>query len=263
MIQVTGKKLEVKNLSITYSSKKSEVQAVDGVSFCLLPGRCLAIVGESGSGKSSIAASILGVLDRKIAKIEGEINWGGLKLLDLEVSSLNKIRGSEITMIFQNPSQALHPMFSIENQMNRIRKKLVRSNPSEVPLSISEALTMARLKNTKLILKQYPHELSGGMKQRVMIAMALMGKPQLIVADEPTSALDVTVQLEVVELLRDIISDSGLSLLLISHHLGVVAGLADSVMVLRGGKSVEEGKAEEVLMNPQHEYTRVLTGLSA
>jgi ABC-type glutathione transport system ATPase component len=263
LIQVTGKKLEVKNLSITYSSKKSEVQAVDGVSFSLPPGKCLAIVGESGSGKSSIAASILGVLDRKVAKIEGEINWGGLKLLDLEASSLNKIRGSEITMIFQNPSQALHPMFSIENQMNRIRKKLVRSNPLEMPLSISEALTMARLKNTKSILKQYPHELSGGMKQRVMIAMALMGKPQLIVADEPTSALDVTVQLEVVELLRDIISDSGLSLLLISHHLGVVAGLADSVMVLRGGKSVEEGEAEEVLMNPQHEYTRVLTGLSA
>lgn len=263
MIQVTGKTLEVKDLSITYSSKKSEVQAVDGVSFSVLPGRCLAIVGESGSGKSSIAASILGVLDRKVAKIEGEINWGGLKLLDLEVSSLNKIRGSEITMIFQNPSQALHPMFSIENQMNRILKKIIRSNPSGVPLSISEALTMARLKNTQAILKQYPHELSGGMKQRVMIAMALMGKPQLIIADEPTSALDVTVQLEVVELLRDIIRDSGLSLLLISHHLGVVAGLADSVMVLRGGKSVEEGTAEDVLMNPRHEYTRVLTGLNA
>ena len=108
-----------------------------------------------------------------------------------------------------------------------------------------------------------PNELSGGMKQRVMIAMALMGKPQLIIADEPTSALDVTVQLEVVELLRDIIRDSGLSLLLISHHLGVVAGLADSVMVLRGGKSVEEGTAEDVLMHPRHEYTRVLTGLNA
>ena len=263
MIQVTGKTLEVKNLSITYSSKKSEIQAVNGVSFSVLPGRCLAIVGESGSGKSSIAASILGVLDRKVVKIDGEINWGGLKLLDLEVSSLNKIRGSEITMIFQNPSQALHPMFSIENQMNRIRKKIIRSNPLVAPLSISEALTMARLKNTQTILKQYPHELSGGMKQRVMIAMALMGKPQLIIADEPTSALDVTVQLEVVELLRDIIRDSGLSLLLISHHLGVVAGLADSVMVLRGGKSVEEGTAEDVLMHPRHEYTRVLTGLNA
>jgi len=263
LIKVNSKKLEVKNLSITYSSKKSEVQAVDNVSFCLLPGECLAIVGESGSGKSSIAASILGVLDRRVAKIEGEINWGDLNLLNLEVSALNKIRGSEITMIFQNPSQALHPMFSIEDQMNRVRKKISRSNPSEVPLTISDALTMARLKNSKSILNQYPHELSGGMKQRVMIAMALMGKPQLIVADEPTSALDVTVQLEVVELLRDIIRDAGLSLLLISHHLGVVAGLADSVMVLRGGKSVEEGTAEEVLMNPRHEYTRVLTGLNA
>ncbi len=263
MIQVTSKTLEVKNLSITYSSRKTEVRAVDGVSFSVSPGRCLAIVGESGSGKSSIAASILGVLDRKVANIEGEINWGGVKLLDLELSTLNKIRGSEITMIFQNPSQALHPMFSIENQMKRIRKKIIRSNPSGTPLSISEALSMARLKNTQAILKQYPHELSGGMKQRVMIAMALMGKPQLVIADEPTSALDVTVQLEVVELLRDIIRDSGLSLLLISHHLGVVAGLADSVVVLRGGKSVEEGTAEDVLMNPQHEYTRVLTGLNA
>ncbi len=254
--------LEVRNLSVTYESKDSIVKALDNISFRVDSGTCVAIVGESGSGKTTVAASILGILNRKITRVEGEVIWGDKDLFSLDIADLNKIRGTEISMIFQNPSQALHPMFSIGFQMKQVQKKVWNSTLSSKALSISEALGLARLKNTDAILKKYPHELSGGMKQRVMIAMAILGRPQLIVADEPTSSLDVTVQLEIVELLRDIVQHSGLSLLLISHHLGVVAGLADSVLVLRGGKCIEEGKVDQVLMSPQHEYTKRLTGVN-
>lgn len=255
------KSLKVKDLSVLYKSGKETFEAVKKVSFELSSGACLAIVGESGSGKSTIASSILGILDRSKAEIQGEILWGGEDLLMMGQDKLNLIRGSEISMIFQNPSQALHPMYTVEFQIEKVLDRVSKSKSARDSLSIAEAMSMARLRNVKEILAKYPHELSGGMKQRVMLAMALIGKPQLIVADEPTSALDVTVQLEVVELLRSIVSDTNISLLLISHHLGVVAGLADEVLVLKNGVNVESGVASQVLVNPKHSYTRDLIGI--
>lgn len=261
MAMTNEKLLEVNDLCVTYRIGKKSLEAVKGVSFHLRPGFCLGIVGESGSGKSTIAASVLGILPRELAKVNGEVLWGDEDLLRLSRARLNALRGAEISMIFQNPSQALHPMYTIEFQLEQVFDKVSSSNFSKGTLSVSEAMSMARLKCSKDILSTYPHELSGGMKQRVMLAMALMGKPQLIVADEPTSALDVTVQLEVIELLRSIIANENVSLLLISHNLGVVAGIADEIVVLRNGGIVESGTAEQILLEPQHTYTRELVGI--
>ncbi len=252
------KTLDVRQLSVSYRIKNQRINAVNNVNFKVSPGECLAIVGESGSGKSTIAATILGVLDRRQSDSRGVVNWGNDDLLKINSRKFNLIRCSEISMIFQNPSQALHPMFTIQDQMKRVFLKAKKNNPAKDTLTIFEALEFARLNHVSRILNQYPHELSGGMKQRVMIAMSLLGRPELIIADEPTSSLDATVQLEIIELLRQIIYSFGTSLLLISHHLGVVAGLADSVLVLKEGIVMEKGQVLDVLMSPKNDYTKEL-----
>lgn len=241
----------------------NSVAAVKNADVAVQEGQVVAVVGQSGSGKSTLAGAVLRILDNRVARVSGQIIWKGQNLLELNELALNKVRGSEISMVFQNPSQALHPMMTIGRQMNLIHQKLASNGLNQKTLSVKDALELAKLQDVSRVLRQYPHELSGGMKQRIVIGIALMGRPNLIVADEPTSALDVTVQLEIMSLFRETVHQLSTSMLLISHHLGVVAGLADQVVVMRSGSIIERGSVDSVYLNPEESYTKQLMGVGA
>ena len=253
--------LSVKNLSTEFRTERGVVKAVDNVSFDLAAGETLAIVGESGSGKSVTAMSILRLIPDPPGKISaGEVVFDGQNLLTLSDEQIRAIRGNRIAMIFQEPMSSLNPSLTVGLQIAE-PINLHRKTPWRLALDkAAELLGKVRISDGRSRLGSYPHQYSGGMRQRVMIAMALACQPQLIIADEPTTALDVTVQAQILELLADIRRDLGTAIVLISHDFGVIARVADRVMVMYAGRKVEEAPVAELFRSPRHPYTQGLLG---
>lgn len=250
--------LEVKDLAITFRSKQEVTSAVKGISFDLKEGRTLAIVGESGSGKSVTALSLTNLLPAKPAcEITGNIVYQGRDILKLNNKELQKVRGREIAYIFQEPSTSLNPVFTVGNQIAEAVRLHV-PEVKDVRQYVIESLRQVGIREPEHRYDAYPHELSGGMQQRVMIAMALACLPKLLVADEPTTALDVTIQKQIMDLLRTIRETRAMSIILITHNFGIVSDFADDVIVMFRGKIVERGSVQSVLKNPQHPYTKAL-----
>ncbi|RAX41475.1 ABC transporter ATP-binding protein [Rhizobium tropici] len=251
--------LSVRNLSVAFHQGGQTSTAVDGVSFDIAKGEVLALVGESGSGKSVSANSILKLLPYPAASHpSGEILFKGKDLLKASDNELRAVRGNDITMIFQEPMTSLNPLHSIEKQISEILALHQGMTGEAARNRTLELLNQVGIREPEKRLKAYPHELSGGQRQRVMIAMALANRPELLIADEPTTALDVTVQAQILELLRDLKGTHGMSMLFITHDLGIVRKFADRVCVMTKGRIVETGTVEEVFTNPQHDYTRHL-----
>lgn len=276
--------LEVKNLKTSFFIPAGEVKSVDGTSFNLDRGKILGIVGESGSGKSVTAYSIMQILSEPGKILEGSsIKLEGKELVGLSEKELSKIRGGKISIIFQDPMTSLNPVYTIGNQLReaiqlhtklektvKVKKvidgktqyvdeiKYVKYPKDLADKKAIEMLTLVGINSPEKRLKQYPFEFSGGMLQRIMIAMALCCNPDLLIADEPTTALDVTIQAQILELIQKIQKETGMAVILITHDLGVVAELCDEVVVMYGGKIVERGTADEIFYNPKHEYTKGL-----
>ena len=253
------KVLEVKNLQTSFFTENGIVRAVDGISFSVEKGKTLGIVGESGCGKSVTSLSILQLIPNPPGKItQGEIFYKGKDLLKYSESEMRKVRGNEISMIFQEPMTSLNPVFTVGDQIMEVillHQKLSKKQALERSI---EMLKLVGIPSPEKRVHDYPHQLSGGMRQRVMIAMALSCNPSLLIADEPTTALDVTIQAQILDLLRKLKDTLGMSLILITHDLGVVAETADEVLVMYAGKVVEKGPVRELFKNPQHPYTRGL-----
>ncbi len=256
---MTAPLLEVKDLSVAFTQGGKQTLAVDHVSFSLNKGETLALVGESGSGKSVSALSILKLLPYPAASHpSGEIFFNGQNLLDADERDLRKVRGADITMIFQEPMTSLNPLHSVEKQIGEILELHTGLRGNQIRERIIDMLTKVGIRDPETRLQDYPHQLSGGQRQRVMIAMALANNPDLLIADEPTTALDVTVQAQILKLLQDLQKEFGMALLLITHDLGIVKHMADTICVMRGGKIVEAGETKAVFANPQHDYTKML-----
>jgi oligopeptide transport system ATP-binding protein len=246
--------LEVNNLEVAFETPDATVRAVNGVSFALEEGSTLGIVGESGSGKSQSVLAMLGLLARN-GRASGSALYQGENLLTMPAKKLNRIRGNRLSMIFQDPMTSLNPYLTIERQMTEVlelHKNLTRRAAKTRAIGMLEAV---RIPEAAHRIDQYPHELSGGMRQRVMIAMALLCEPQVLFADEPTTALDVTVQAQILQLLRNLQHDFGTAIVLITHDLGVVAGLCEQVMVMYGGRTMEQCAASDLFARPSHPYT--------
>ncbi|KGW01503.1 ABC transporter ATP-binding protein [Burkholderia pseudomallei] len=247
--------LEVKDLGVRFTRREGEpVDAVSGVSFSLEAGRTLGIVGESGSGKSQTVMALLGLLAGN-GSTSGEALFDGENLLRMNTRQLNAVRGDRIGMIFQDPMTSLNPFLTIERQMTeslQLHRKMSRKHALKRAI---DALEAVRIPDAARRIRMYPHEFSGGMRQRVMIAMVLLLEPEILIADEPTTALDVTVQAQIIELLRELNRERGTSIVLITHDMGVVAGLADDVMVMYAGRTVEYASADAIFSAPSHPYT--------
>src|SRR5699024_6980032 len=251
--------LSVKNLSVSFDTYAGVIQAVRGVSFNLKKGETLAIVGESGSGKSVMSKSLMGLIPQPPAKIEGEqILYNGENILDYKEKSFRKLRGAEMSIIFQDPMTSLNPTMTVKNQI--IEGILEHDNISkkEAVEKAIDLLGKVGIHNPEKRINQYPHQFSGGMQQRVVIALALACDPKILIADEPTTALDVTVQAQVIDLFKRIQEVRDTSIIFITHDLGVVANIADRVAVMYAGKIVEIGKVDDIFYNPQHPYTKGL-----
>ncbi len=251
--------LEIRDLRVEFHTESGVVKALDGVNLTLEEGEVLGVVGETGCGKSVTAQTILKLLPSPPAKITGgEILLEGRNILDLSEEELGKIRGRKITMIFQEPMTSLNPVFTVWEQMKDVIT-LHRGVSKEEAWKIAiEVLKDVRMPDPEGALKKYPHELSGGQRQRVMIAMALSCRPKILIADEPTTALDVTIQAQILNLLKSLQEKYGMSVILITHDMGVVAQVADRVAVMYAGSVVEIGNVEDVLRNPLHPYTKGL-----
>lgn len=251
--------LRVQNLSTVFKTQGGLVRACDNISFDLNEGEILGIVGESGSGKSVASLSIMGLIPTPPGYFDGgEILFKDRDLLKLSEKEMRKIRGADISMIFQDPMTALNPYLKVGTQL---REVLIKHQGMSVRGANKKSMEMLEKVGVSLPqqrLDMYPHQLSGGLRQRVMIAMALLCEPDLLIADEPTTALDVTIQAQIIELIKDLNRDLGTSVIFISHNLGVVAGLTQRTLVMYGGKVVEEATTEELFANPQHPYTRAL-----
>ena len=256
---MTAPLLEIKELSVAFRQGGQTTLAVDRVSFTLEKGKTLALVGESGSGKSVTALSILKLLPYPAASHpSGEVLFKGDNLLDSDESDLRRVRGADITMIFQEPMTSLNPLHTVEKQISEILELHTDLKGGAVRTRIIELLGKVGIRNPETRLADYPHQLSGGQRQRVMIAMALANNPDLLIADEPTTALDVTVQAQILELLKNLQKEFGMALLLITHDLGIVRHMADHVCVMQKGKVVEQGPAKALFAKPRHAYTRML-----
>ena len=251
-----AKLLEVQNLRTQFRTSAGIVKAVDGISYDVDEGETVAIVGESGCGKSVGAMSILRLIPDPPGRIvEGVINFQGRNLLELDDEGIRQVRGAQISMVFQEPMTSLNPVLSIGRQLTETICLHLGSSQQEATNRALELLGMVGMSDAARRLKQYPHHLSGGMRQRVMIALALSCNPKLIIADEPTTALDVTIQAQILELMKDLSRRLGVAQVIITHNLGVVARYADRVNVMYAGKIVEMGTAEEVYHDPRHPYT--------
>ncbi|MBB3285422.1 MULTISPECIES: ABC transporter ATP-binding protein [Rhizobium] len=247
--------LSVADLTVRFG----ENRVLEGLSFSIEPGRTLAIVGESGSGKSVTSLSIMRLADMMGARFEtGTILFDGKDLLKLPQKEMRAVRGKEIAMIFQEPMTSLNPVFTIGDQICEVLLLHERIGKSAAMAEAQRLLEMVRLPDAQALLKRYPHQLSGGMRQRVMIAMALACRPKLLIADEPTTALDVTIQAQILNIMRDLQKDLGMGMIFITHDMGVVAEMADDVVVMWKGKKVEEGPVREIFANPGHPYTKAL-----
>ncbi|MEH0932742.1 ABC transporter ATP-binding protein [Micromonospora sp. CPCC 205558] len=247
--------LEVKDLTVTFPTADGLVRAVQGLSYSLPLGRTLAVVGESGSGKSVSSMAIMGLHDPRSTRMTGSITVGGEEIVGMSPAELRKRRGVNAAMIFQDPQSSLHPYFTVGDQIieayrahHRVSKRVARDRAVDM-------LGRVGIPNPRRRLDDYPHQFSGGMRQRAMIAMALVNDPKLLIADEPTTALDVTVQAQILDLIMELQQDFGSAVLFITHDLGVVAEIADDVLVMYGGRGVEYGRAESILGQPLHPYT--------
>lgn len=251
--------LTVNNLKTYYYSNNKKVPAVDGVSFRLYKGEVLGIVGESGCGKSTIARSILNLLDKSYTKIEdGEILFHGSNLLNLNAKDLNRIKGKKISMIFQNPQAALNPVFTVGDQIAEVLRIHENISKKEVKARVIELLRLVGIPAPETRLNDYPHQMSGGMQQRILIAIALACNPEVVIADEPTTALDVTIQAQILDLMTRIKKQFQMGMILITHNMGVVAEMCDRMMVMYGGVVVEEGATADIFAAPSHPYTQGL-----
>ena len=245
--------LDVRNLKVSFSTPQGKLSAVNGISFQLHRGETLALVGESGCGKTVTALSILRLLPEPFAKItNGEIIFSGKNLLSLNSKQMRKIRGEEISMIFQDPMTSLNPVLTLGNQLVETLLQHKNLNKKEALSKSTQLLGRVGLPSPEEKLKQYPHQLSGGMRQRVMIAMALACEPKILIADEPTTALDVLIQAQILDLLESLKKEFGMSILLITHDLGVVTEIAERVLVMYAGDEVETGQTESILKKPNH-----------
>ena len=252
------KLLEIKNLETAFRIKDDYFNAVDKVSLDLYKNEVLAIVGESGCGKSTLATTIMRLHNENLTKSTGEIIFNGKNILDLTEDEMNKIRTKDIGMIFQDPLSSLNPLHRIGKQIEEALIYHTELSSEERQKRVMELLTQVGIPNPERCAKQYPHELSGGMRQRVMIAMAMSCKPSVLIADEPTTALDVTIQAQILDLIKGLQEEMHAGIILITHDLGVVAEMADRVAVLYAGEVVEIGTAEQIFKNPKHPYTRSL-----
>jgi len=263
---MADKILELKNLKTSFYTHLGEVQAVRGVSYELEEGDILGIVGESGSGKSVTSLSIMRLIDIPGKIKEGQILFKGTDLAQLSEQEMREYRGKELSMIFQDPMTSLNPVFSIENQMCEVIRTHVKDeNDSSKAISKRDAferavkyLELVGIPEPRTRIKQYPHQFSGGMRQRALIAMALSCEPKLLIADEPTTALDVTIQAQILELLKELQRKTGTSIIFITHDLGVIAELCTNVVVMYGGMMMEKGTVDEIFYNPKHPYTQGL-----
>ncbi|MGH3663241.1 MAG: ABC transporter ATP-binding protein, partial [Micromonosporaceae bacterium] len=247
--------LSVRDLSVRFTTEDGVVQAVDSLSFQVRRGRTLGIVGESGSGKSVTSLAVLGLHDRRRTQVTGEILLGGRDVVAMPERTVRQLRGRDMAMIFQDPLSALHPYYSVGKQIAEACRAHQRVSAKQARARAIEMLDRVGIPQPSRRADSYPHEFSGGMRQRVMIAMALVNNPDLLIADEPTTALDVTVQAQVLDLLTDLQKEFHSAIILITHDLGVVSQIADDVLVMYGGKAAETGSAETVLRAPQHPYT--------
>ncbi len=250
--------LEVRDLKTSFFTPVGEVKAVNGVSFNLDSGKVLGIVGESGSGKSVTAYSILQILTHPGRIVGGSIKFKGQELVGLPDSEMRKIRGNRISIIFQDPMTSLNPVYTVGNQLVEAIKLHTGRNGAQARDRAAELLSLVGINEPEKRLKQYPYELSGGMRQRVMIAMALACEPDILIADEPTTALDVTIQAQILELMQDLQKKLGMAILMITHDLGVIAGMCDEVIIMYAGGVCERGTADKIFYHPQHEYTKGL-----
>ncbi len=249
--------LDVRHLSVSFTQEQGSVQAVRDVSFSIDEGETLAVVGESGAGKSQVFHALLG-LQAKNARVAGSAKLAGQELIGLPATQLNQYRGNALRIIFQDPMTALNPYLKIGVQLTEILQVHQGASYQQARTQALQALQEVKLPNPEWNFQQYPHELSGGMRQRVMIAMAILGHPRLIIADEPTTALDVTVQSDIISLLKKIHQQHGTSMVLITHDIPLVAGLCERIMMMYAGKIVETGTLQEIHQQARHPYTRAL-----
>ena len=245
--------LDVTDLSIGFHMPGRDVQVVNKVSFSLAQGETLAIVGESGSGKTQTAFSLIGLL-AKNGYASGSVKFEGQELLGLKESDLNRVRAEKIAIIFQDPMTSLNPYIRVGEQLVEVLVLHKALNRASAQAEAIRMLDAVKLPDARNIFNRYPHECSGGMRQRIMIAMALLCRPKLLIADEPTTALDVTVQAQMLDLFKSLTAEFGTALIMITHDLGVVAGLADKMMVMYAGRAVETGTVDELFYNPRHPY---------
>lgn len=250
--------LEVRDLRISFFTDEGEVRAVDNISFTMKAGETLAVVGESGSGKSVTAMALTRLVPSPPARyVGGEIIFKGRDTLKMPGEELRKVRGAQISYIFQEPSTSLNPVFTIRSQVAEALE-LHRRDVHDVDAEVERLLSLVGIREARLRMSDYPHQLSGGMQQRVMIAMALACNPSLLVADEPTTALDVTIQAQIMALLKELKQKLGMAIMLITHNFSIVSDIADNIAVMFRGKIVEYGPTQRVLREPQHPYTKAL-----
>lgn len=250
--------LSVKDLHTSFTTDKGEVMSVNGVSFNLAPGKILGIVGESGSGKSVTAYSIMQILEKNGSIKSGEVLYKGENIVNYTEKQMRDFRGKCCSIIFQDPMTSLNPVFTIGNQLKEAIELHTPRKGKEAIARAVEMLTLVGVNEPEKRIKQYPYELSGGMRQRVMIAMALACEPDILIADEPTTALDVTIQAQILELMQSLQKKMGMAIIMVTHDLGVIAEMCDEIIVMYGGRVCERGKAEDIFYRPAHEYTKGL-----
>ena len=250
--------LSVQNLHTSFHTDKGEVKAVNGVTFNLEKGKILGIVGESGSGKSVTAYSIMRILEKNGRITEGKILYKGQDIAEFSEKQMREFRGKCCSIIFQDPMTSLNPVFTVGNQLREAIELHTDRKGKEAEARAIEMLTLVGVNEPEKRVKQYPYELSGGMRQRVMIAMALACNPKIIIADEPTTALDVTIQAQILELMQSLQKKLGMAIIMVTHDLGVIADMCDEIIVMYGGRVCERGTAEDIFYRPHHEYTKGL-----
>ena len=252
---MSEKILDIKDERLSFFTPAGEVKALNGVSFTMNQGDVLGVVGESGSGKSVTAYSVMGLTAYPGKLVGGKVWFNGHEIENMKEKDFRKIRGNEVSIIFQDPMTSLNPVYTIGNQIVEVIRLHTDKNKADAWARAKELLELVGINEPEKRLKQYPHELSGGMRQRVMIAIALACEPKLLIADEPTTALDVTIQAQILDLLRNLKDRINSSIMLITHDLGVIAEMADYVVVMYAGRVVEKGTAQEIFANPAHPYT--------